>query len=251
MAAPASSTPSSRTRVVRAADGGGHLRWQFGAGRDRCASSCCWDARERARDVERAASLCIMINIALRLESSVLESPRTDLWRQFECSLTRNFLPFALLPPHSLPGTYGSDMVQATEDYDDLPLAIELDFDPSTSRIDLRLFEHTEQPGQAPIPLELAFTYNPETPFAPRTLSFELFPLPLKLDPQFEKSLTTATTASSSYTGSYGDSTRTARAFKVSKRKMRSSGKRSRSCRRRLNASARVRYPLLPSFVRP
>jgi hypothetical protein len=56
-------------------------------------------------------------------------------------------------------------MVQTS--HDDLPLALELDFDASTNRIDLRLYEHTETAGQAAIPLELAFTYNPETPFAP------------------------------------------------------------------------------------
>ena len=49
---------------------------------------------------------------------------------------------------------------------DDLPKALELTFDPSTSTINLTLFEHTTLSSQ-PVPLNLQYEYAPQCGFAP------------------------------------------------------------------------------------
>lgn len=49
--------------------------------------------------------------------------------------------------------------------FDDLPLALSLEFSPETSEIDLNLYEHVQ--GRDAVPLNLKYQYAPEVGFAP------------------------------------------------------------------------------------
>lgn len=49
--------------------------------------------------------------------------------------------------------------------FDQLPLALSLEFTPDTNEIDLTIFEHVQ--GREPVPLNLKYEYAPENGFAP------------------------------------------------------------------------------------
>lgn len=54
---------------------------------------------------------------------------------------------------------------QSQDGYEDLPKALELEFDAATGQIALTLFEHTAERGA--VPLTLRYKFAPETPYAP------------------------------------------------------------------------------------
>ena len=55
--------------------------------------------------------------------------------------------------------------LQSSSSHDDLPKALELEFDAETGQISLTLFEHTDDKGA--VPLTLLYKFSPETPYAP------------------------------------------------------------------------------------
>lgn len=49
--------------------------------------------------------------------------------------------------------------------FDELPLAVSLEFNPESNDIDLTIFEHVL--GREPVPLNLKYEYAPDCGFAP------------------------------------------------------------------------------------